>query len=77
MQRLLNRIAPFIMIGIALVAFAFGIFLLAYLFLFGAIIGMILFIITWVKETFFHSKKSIRPKTKQGRTFDSDDWKVL
>ncbi len=78
MQRLLNRLIPFLFVGIALLAFTFGIFLLAYLFLFGAAIGLILFFINLIKEKFFQSKISTRPKkNKPGRTIDSDDWKVL
>jgi hypothetical protein len=78
MQRLLNRLIPFFLIGIALLAFAFGIFLLAYLFLFGAAVGLVLFFINLIKEKFFQPTLSNKPKkTKQGRTIDSDDWKVL
>jgi hypothetical protein len=78
MQRFLNQLIPFIFIGIAIVAFAFGIMLLAYLFFFGAIIGMILFLISWVRQKFFPPKTIVvKPKNKSGRIIDSDDWKKL
>lgn len=77
MQRLIKHVIPFILIGIALVAFAFGIFLLAYLFLFGALVGLILFAINYLREKFFPAKKHSIKKTKSGRIIDSDDWKVL
>jgi hypothetical protein len=78
MQRLLNRLIPFILIGIALFAFAFGIFLLAYLFLFGAAVGLVISCINLIKRTFFQSNVMTKPKNnKQGRTIDSNDWKVL
>ncbi|OGT38427.1 MAG: hypothetical protein A3F12_02890 [Gammaproteobacteria bacterium RIFCSPHIGHO2_12_FULL_38_14] len=73
MKRLLSQLVPFIFIGIAIVAFAFGIMLLAYLFVFGAIIGLILFIVAWLKQTFFPHKKN-PPQKKRGRVIDSTDW---
>lgn len=78
MQRFLNQLIPFLLAGIAIVAFAFGIMLLAYLFLFGAILGFILFIAAWIKQKFFPPKTIIKPTSKKsGRTIDSDDWKKL
>lgn len=76
-QKFINQIIPFIFIGIALVAFAFGIFLLAYLFLIGAIVGFILFLISWLRQMLFPPKRMLRPKPKNGRIIDSDDWKKL
>jgi hypothetical protein len=77
MQRFLNQLIPFILIGVAVVAFAFGIMLLAYLFLFGAIVGFVLFIITWMREKFFPQKNVPATKKNTGRIIDSDDWKKL
>ncbi|OGT36843.1 MAG: hypothetical protein A3F11_08660 [Gammaproteobacteria bacterium RIFCSPHIGHO2_12_FULL_37_14] len=77
MQRLIKQFIPFIFIGIAIVAFIFGIMLLAYLFFFGAIIGLILFIITWIREKFFPVKTPLKPTKKPGRTIDSNDWKEM
>ena len=78
MQRLINLILPFLLIGIALGAFVLGIVLLAYLFLFGAFIGLTLLIIAWVKQTFFPRKTPVKPTQKQtGRIIDSDEWNKL
>jgi hypothetical protein len=78
MQRFLNQLIPFILIGIAIVAFALGIMLLAYLFLIGAIVGFVLFIAARIREKFFQPKKAIKRKdNKPGRIIDSDDWKEL
>jgi hypothetical protein len=78
MQRFLKRLIPFVLFGIALVAFSFGIILLAYLFLFGAIVGLILFMIAWIKSKLFPSKTIAKSDKKQsGRIIDSDDWKEL
>ena len=75
MRKLINRFIPFVLIGIAFVAFVFGIMLLSYLFLIGAIVGFILFMIHWIREKFFTSKKS--PSRQKGRTIDSDEWRKL
>ena len=75
MRHLLNRLIPFLMLGIGLTAIAFGIVILAYLFLFGAIVGLILFSITWIRQKFFPNK--VVKSVKKGRTIDSDDWNVL
>jgi hypothetical protein len=77
MQRIISKLIPFLLAGIAIVAFAFGILLLAYLFLFGAIIGLILFLITWIRNTFFPRKLPTKTHKKTGRIIDSDDWKKL
>lgn len=77
MQRFIKQITPFLLAGIALVALAFGIMLLAYLLFFGAIIGFILFIISWIRSTFFPNKLPKQSPPKSGRIIDSDDWKKL
>jgi nitrate/nitrite transporter NarK len=77
MNRLFNQLIPFIMAGMAIVALAFGIMLLAYLFVFGAILGFILFLALWIRDKFFLPKKAVKPKEKSGRIIDSDDWKKL
>ncbi len=78
MQKLLSQLAPFVLMGIAIVAFAFGIILLAYLFLFGALIGLILFVISWIKHKFFSTKTTVtKHQAKEGRIIDSDDWRKL
>lgn len=77
MQRFLNQLIPFILFGIAIVAFAFGIVLLAYLFLFGAIVGFILFLISWIRHRFFPPKTLTKKPSQSGRIIDSDDWKKM
>jgi len=76
MQKLLRRITPFIILGISLVALTFGLILLFYLFLFGATVGIILYIINWIKIK-YSSRTKTPAKTRSGRTIDSDDWRVL
>lgn len=77
MQNIFAKLVPFIVAGIAIVAFAFGLLLLAYLLIFGAIVGLGLFAFSWVRRRFFSSKQMVKPTTKQkeqqGRIIDHDD----
>jgi len=76
MQNVFAKLIPFIIAGIAIVAFAFGLLLLTYLLIFGAIIGLILFTVSWIRRKFFASKHMTKPTTKQsekGRIIDHDD----
>ena len=67
------------MMGVAVIAFAFGIMLLAYLFLFGAIIGTFLYFVSWIRSKFRRPMPDTLHKRKenQGRIIDTDDWKHL
>lgn len=75
MQHFLNRLIPFVLLGVGLVAFAFGIIILAYLFLLGALVGMILFGINLIREKFRKPKTPV--KKPSNRIIDSDDWKIM
>lgn len=81
MQQLLSRLLPFLIAGVAIVAMTFGVILLAYLFVFGAIVGVVLFALNWVRDNFFGKpKKPTKTETKnksQGRIIDSNDWRKL
>lgn len=71
-----NRLKPFILAGILLVVLAFGLVILAYIMLIGALAGLVLFAISWIRQRFFqtHEKKPPQPS---GRIIDSDDWRKL
>ena len=77
MQQFQNKLAPFILLGIILISFFFGVVLLAYLFLFGAILGIILYTLTWLRNTFFVKKPPIKSQKQRGRIIDTDDWNRL
>jgi hypothetical protein len=77
MEKLTKQLVPFLLLGIAIVAFSFGILLLAYLFLFGALLGLILFTVNWLRNKFFPSKKNSHKKKHDGRVIDSNDWHKL
>ena len=69
MGNLLNRLIPFIFLGIMLVLLVAGIILFSYLLIFGALVGVVLFIVAWLKQAFFPSKQITKTK-KTPRTFD-------
>jgi hypothetical protein len=71
MQSIIARLTPFILLGVALVAFIFGMILMAYLFVFGALVGLSIFAIAWVRAKLFPTKTIV----KSGRTYDHHDLK--
>jgi hypothetical protein len=75
MRNIINRLIPFIFLGIMIVIFVAGIILLSYLLIYGAIVGIIIYLIVWIKEQLFNKKKSPYPEQKKrsGRTIDHDD----
>jgi hypothetical protein len=78
MRRLLNQFLPFVFVGIALVALAFGIMLLVHLLFLGAIVGAVLYTISYVREKFFMAKSPAPTQKKStGRIIDSDDWRKM
>jgi hypothetical protein len=72
MKNIYAKIMPFFMLGIALVLIFYGLILLAYLFVFGAIVGMVLFGIAWIKAKFFASSNFSVPK-RRGHTIEHDE----
>lgn len=83
MNRLLSQIVPFLLICAAVFLFMFGIVILAYLLLFGAMVGLVLLFVSWFRNWFNrHFRKNQpfnkeKPQPKTGRIIDSDDWKEL
>ena len=75
MRNFFAKLIPFILLGVALVAFAFGLMLLMYLLIFGAIVGLVLFIVAWIRERFFLSKEKeiVKREQKPPRTYDHKD----
>lgn len=75
MRKLLDRFVPFIFLGIVIVALVAGLVLFSYLLIFGAIVGMVLFAMTWIRDRFFPKKDMTvhRKPPRQGQTYDHDD----
>jgi uncharacterized membrane protein YciS (DUF1049 family) len=51
--------------------------LLAYLFVIGAIVGLVLFAVDYLRKRFHHPDKKTKPRRASGRIIDSDDWRKL
>lgn len=73
MNRLLLQLIPFILLGVLLVIFVAGIILFSYLLILGAAVGLVLFVIQWIRMKFSPKSKHLSqyqdPK-RPGRTFD-------
>lgn len=75
---LLMKIMPFIGIGIFLVVLIVAFVLLSYVLLIGAVVGLVLFVVAYIKQTFFSgkvSKDSVMVSKKPSQTFDNDEFK--
>lgn len=72
---MLTRLIPFVFLGIMIVMFVVGLIVFSYLLIAGAVVGVLLFAVAWVKEKLFPTKHiSIdRHILKRGRTFEHDD----
>lgn len=74
MKNLLSKLVPFIFLGVLLVVLVAGFILLSYLLIWGAIVGLVLFVIAWIREKLFPSKQLTQTeKPKSGRIIDHDD----
>lgn len=75
MQSFIARLLPFMFLGILLVLVVVGIILFSYLLLFGAMIGLILFVVAWIKGLFLPNKQKCPRgyQKKQGRIIDHDN----
>lgn len=74
MNRLFRQITPFLIAGIGIAAFIFGMMLLMYLILFGILVGSVLYLANWIRLKFFPPKQPSAKKSA-GRVIDSTDWK--
>ncbi len=74
MKNFLGKLIPFIFLGMMLVIFVVGLILLSYLLIWGAIVGLVLFLIAWVREKLFPRKQLTQSKKPpSGRIIDHDD----
>ncbi len=75
MNKMVVKILPFFFIGLMLVILVAGFILLSYLLIAGAVVGLVLFLVAWIKEKLWPerhlTKTNISKKT--GRTIEHDD----
>lgn len=73
---MLTRIMPYIGLGLFIVLLVFAVIFLSYLFIFGAIVGLILFSIAWVRAKFAKKKPTTATtQTHHGKIYDHDEIK--
>jgi ABC-type transport system involved in cytochrome bd biosynthesis fused ATPase/permease subunit len=76
MNRFLARLVPFIFLGIMIVLLVVGFVIFSYILMFGALVGVVLFVVAWIRETFFSPKdKNLMKREtdkKPGRVIDHD-----
>ncbi len=70
----MQRIIPFIFLGIFIVLLVVGFIIFSYLLIFGALVGLVLFVLNWLREKLFPQKELKLPeKKRKGRTIDHDE----
>jgi hypothetical protein len=74
MRSFIYKIMPFIVLGITLFILIAGIIILSYVLIFGALIGLILFAVNWLRDKLSPKGPPVSKKVeKEGRIIDHDD----
>ena len=82
MRDWLLKFTPFFYLGIMLIAAFFSLVLFSWLFILGALVGGILYLVAYIRSRFFNKNKSDElvtrtiytdKSTKTGRTIDHDN----
>lgn len=75
-ENLLNRITPYIGMGILVALFIIGLIIFSYVIVIGAIIGLIFFAIAYIRSKFAAKKpQRLHKKTHRGRTIEHNNFK--
>ncbi len=67
---LLAKLLPFLGMGIFFVVIIIALIFFSYILLLGGLIGLVLFVVAFIKEKFFPTKKNV--PARQGKTYDHD-----
>lgn len=70
-SKIVEQVAPFFILGITIAFMIALLVFFSYVLIWGVIIGAILALIAWVKQTFFSSNPE--KETKKGRIIEHDD----
>jgi len=76
MNKLMSKVLPFFFVGILLVLLVVGFVLLSYLLIAGAVVGLVLFLIAWIKDKLSPAQRHLTKtdtSKKTGRTIEHDD----
>lgn len=69
---MLARIMPFISLGIFIVLLVVGIVFLSYIFVIGAVVGLIIYAIAWIRIKFAGKTTQATPSTQHGNIYEHD-----
>ena len=69
---MLARIMPFISLGIFIVLIIVGVVFLSYIFVIGAIVGLIIYSAAWIRIKLSGKKSSPMPDTQQGNIYEHE-----
>ena len=74
-MQLFSRIVPFLFLGLFLVVLVLGLILFSYLLILGALVGIVLFAIAWLRDKLFARENlpQKQPPEKHGRIIEHDD----
>lgn len=70
-SKIVEQVAPFFILGITIAFMIALLVFFSYVLIWGVIIGAILALIAWIKQTFFSSDKT--KESKKGRIIEHDD----
>ena len=73
LNRIMNMLAPFVAMGVFLVLLIVGLVVVSYLLIWGALIGLILFAIAYVRSLFTKNRQAPVQDTTQGRVYEHDE----
>lgn len=74
MKNSLHKLTPFIIFGIMIFIFIAGLVILSYILIFGALIGLVLFVAQWLRDKLISRKSNLPTKTeRKGRIIDHDE----
>lgn len=69
---MLARIIPFISLGIFIVLIVVGIVFLSYIFVIGAIVGLIIYCAAWIRIKLTGKNSSPIPNAQQGNIYEHE-----
>jgi len=72
-NRFIDKIAPFIVIGVSIAVLAALLIVFFYVLLWGLLIGTILYIFVVIKNKFFRKKTKLVHSKRKGRIIEHDD----
>lgn len=71
--KIIDKLLPYLYIGIAVALLIGFLIILSYVFIWGVLIGVVLYLGMLIKERFFSGNQNINHKKRKGRVIEHDD----